>query len=203
MSMDRHGRDWPGGPTPSAPYPHERMGGKFPPHEVGQHFGVTDRRLLVVADKAYEEAPGTIGVSVWAPVPDARLILALSFVHVLDDPNEGLQRFYGSTIHVASTVDFGFGEKEVEDLVGTHDVPVELVKTGLWGFQYSPTEEVEGVRADLVLGPASGSRKGKWFAFARWQALRPMTEIEWRAAAALCRLRTSGEGLHITYQVGG
>lgn len=198
MSMDRKSRDWPGGPTPPAPRPHERLGGKYPPHEVGDHYGVVRQEIL-----AQIGAPGPVSgyyVSLWMSVPDARLMAVLSIVFE-PDVLDGLGALSTQTIHLMSTEDCGRDPVPVEDLIGTAAMPAPLISPGLRGFQYSPTEEVEGMRADLYLdGPYSvegNSGTGKWVAKARWQALEPMTEIEWVDAVAKMVLLVRPAGIKV------
>ncbi len=199
--MDRKDRSWPGGPTPPAPYPYERMGAKNPAHEVDQHVLDSKKEILVTVDG--QRGVYTATVHVWMTCPDARLMSSLTVMFVPESMGVGLQTFSSSTIHLVATADLGFGPLDVEDLLGTNDAPTALVQPGLWGMQYSPTEEVEAMRADLVLGQASGSAKGKWWVQARWQALRPMSHLEWVAAVALCKLEVSPLGKVIDNVVPG
>lgn len=200
--MDRGDSRWPGGPVAPAPYPYERMGGKFPPHEVGQHCGRFERVRLVDAIDSLNFESYTASVRLEATCPDARLLLALSIYFAPDRPGlEPTRTFHPDTkIHLMSAVDTGGGLLPDEDLLGTRAVPVSLVSPGLWGIRYSPTEEVEAVIADLVLGGCGRSGDvvtGSWWAQAKWQAMRPMSEIEWRNAIALCRLTANPLGQRI------
>lgn len=187
MSMDRHSRDWPGGPVPPAPYPYAPMGGKFPPHEIGQYGPVVRQEILAQV----VDAPGLVSnctASLWMSVPDARLaaVLTIAFEPTFTAGLGDLVSY--STIHLAATEDLGGDPSPVEDLIGTAAAPAPLVSAGLRGLVYSPTEEVEGMQADLYLhapvATATNNGAGRWVAKARWQALRPMSEIEWRAAMA-------------------
>lgn len=200
MSMDRKSRDWPGGPTPPAPRPYERLGAKNPLHEVGQHAEIVRQEILaqVVQNPNYADH---CSVSVWMSVPDARLmaVLAIAF-----EPEivANLGDLDTQTIHLTSTEDFGRDPSPVEDLIGTAAAPVRLVQAGLRGFQYSPTEEVQGLQADLYLEgpvPVGGANMGtgKWVAKARWQALEPMTEIEWAFAVSKMVLLVRPAGIQV------
>jgi len=176
---------------PQAPYPLERMGAKFPPHEVGSHGPF--RRLLhlmTAFDSRVLGLPYSKACRVDMTCPDARLLSALTIFFVPDPLQDAPPAgFYATTLHLTACLNGGAGFSEVEDLIGTAAAPAVLVSPGLWGFLYSPTEEVEALRADLVLGPTDNLYcEGKWFAEARWQAKEPMTEIEWRDAIALCNL---------------
>lgn len=203
MGMDRKSHNWPGPTTPPAPYPHEYTGGTYPPHEVGQHTRETRQHILANVIAA-PGLPSDCNVSLWMSVPDARLMAVLTIAFE-PDVVPALGSMAASTIHLASTEDLGGTPSPVEDLIGTAAVPAQLIQAGLRGFQYSPTEEVEGMLATLYLGApiATGGNTGtgKWIARARWQALRPMTEIEWRDAVPKMVLLPQGAVVPITLNI--
>lgn len=200
MSMDRKSRSWPGGPTPPNPRPYERLGAKNPQFEVGQHTEVVKQEILAQV----VNTPGVIAgynTSVWMSVPDARLLAVLSIAFE-PDAVEGLGALSTQRIHLAATEDFGRDPAPVENLIGDANVFVPMIQTGLRGFLYSPTEEVQGLQANMYLdGPyqviGGNLGMGKWVAKARWQALRPMSEIEWADAVSKMVLLKRQDGIKL------
>ena len=170
---------------PPNPYPFERLGAKFQEHEIGVRAPVEKKGIL--AEVVAGAAAGPVSAGFWMSVPDGRLLATLAVVF---EPKIQISvgDLSASTIHLAATEDVGFGASPVENLLGTAAAPVQIVQAGLRGMVYSPTEEVSGMRATLVLvGPVSGvanAGEGQWVAKARWQALRPMSEIDWAKAKA-------------------
>jgi hypothetical protein len=188
---------------PPSPYPYERRGGKFPPHEVGQHTRKQEIRKLCKTDNT-QVAGLNANAAIFMTCPDGRMLSTLGIVFVPEDPGLApLWPFPMNTIHLTATLDHGFGPAEVEDLIGTRAAPVVFPALGNWGMIYSPTEEVRGLRADCVLSYNDGYKVGTWYAVAEWQALRPMTEIEWAKAVAECQLIANVDKASISYGPGG
>lgn len=135
-------------------------------------------------------------VEVRMTVPDSRLIATLTFQFIPSQPGYLLDGVDPSTIHLMATEDCGDGPQPVEDLLGTAAAPLPLQVPPLRGLTYSPTEEVQAMRADLDLYTpvprAEGtSVPGLWVARATWQAMRPISELDWRNAVSLCKLESS------------
>lgn len=197
--MDRGHRSWPGGPVPAAPYPHERFGGKYPPHEVDarEPFEIVRTLADLVPD---ETKPMQADVQARVTVPDPRLVMTLAVFFAPDVPGDAYPVYWWAggtafvpTIHLCSVVDSGVGPLPVEDLLGTYGAGVSLVAEGLCGLLYSPTEDVEAMAASIRLLSPNVAMSGRWLVRARWGQLRPMSEIDWRAAVAKCKVEVSGQ----------
>jgi hypothetical protein len=174
-------------PLPLSPHEKSSFGGKLTKFELEcrKHTSATEVLARVVTGSM-----GTTSVnSLDLTCPDGRLMTALDLMFVPDDLSAPCTA-NPSTMHLASLIDMARGALlPVEDLYGTAASPLAFVTAGLWGVTYSPSEEVEAMRADLVLsGPAAdlgfGSIRGTWLARVRWQALQPISEIDWREALA-------------------
>jgi hypothetical protein len=170
------------------------FGNKWPDYMLGAMSRFRQTRILA------ELVSGVGGVSTHASeirmtCPDSRLISTLTLLWVPKFRATVLDwTLLPPTVHLSATSDVGGDVHPVEDLLGTAAVPVAIIQSGLNGLQYSPTEEVQAIQADAVLpAPMSGSDaySGKWMAEACWQALRPMSEVDWRLAVSLCKLEAS------------
>lgn len=209
MSMDRHDRAWPGGPPAPAGYPWEGMGAKDPRFQEGSRLLDARVELLAICKPTPPDVLQYGSTWVEMTVPDGRMVGSLSIGFVPSFADGGPHAPFtipDAKVHLMSMVDLGGEPLRCEDLIGAEGEPVDLVPAGLQAWQYSPTEEVERVRADLVLAtPMGGSGEpvpGRWWARARWQALRPMSNEDWRFAVSMCQL-LRGPALTLNYAWGG
>jgi len=188
-----------------APYPFGLLGAKDPKFEIGVHVPVVRRETLA---RVFSQGstPSSAVAGLWMSVPDARLIATLELVY---EPLKlaSLGDISASTIHLAQTVDTKGSPAAAEDLLGTAAAPVAIAGPGLRALSYSPSEEVTGMRADLSLvapvWSADNAGDGEWVARARWQALYPMTEIEWVKAVGEMVLLVDGGVKTLTVAVPG
>jgi hypothetical protein len=187
-------------------YEAESLGGRERQFEIDRRVHVSQIETLALVGNDVESGIASQALSLQVTCPDPRIltVLDLQFAPLVPpdfppdwsaDPNKPLA-------HLSAATDLGAGPMPVEDLFGTAASPLVFVPPGLWGWSYSPTEEVEVLICDLVLAGAAIRRnsvgpQARWLARARWIALEPMGEIDWRQARGRMSLNPSKRSLSL------
>jgi hypothetical protein len=92
-------------------------------------------------------------------------------------------------IWLAGCVDIGGALREAEDLVGTQAAYVRIVAQGLWGAIYEVDTDCRSVRGSIRL--TVPGIPGRWLVRAKWTAIEPMSEQDWRKARERMQLIVS------------
>ena len=165
-------------------YEEESFGRRIDYLELDRRRLVRGPEALVVVTSGGQAGSAYADGSVLLTVPDGRLMVAVDIQFVPADPGlawpSGLQ---GSWASVKACTDVGGGFKPVETLVPQG----RMCADNLWGFTYSPTEEVEALQVDFrAVHPGV---LGRFVVRGRWQALRPIGEQDWRPIREACGLQ--------------